>query len=112
MGISDKSKSNICWSVHPLIELSTPFLVFKKAIAELVLAQHKAFQRQLSLQAFSRGPKHNEDWVVMHCLFPKELKNRIFPLFCRNESVAKASLALTADHVQEVSPNPALEMGR
>lgn len=116
MGISstesDKDKSNIWWSVHPLIELSTPFLVFNEAIAELVLVQQKAFQRQLSLQAFPRGPKHNNNLVFMHCLCPKILKKRTFSLFCRNQSVAKASLALTADHAQEVSSNPALEMGR
>lgn len=98
--------------MHPLIELSTPFLVFNEAIAELVLVQQKAFQRQLSLQAFPRGPKHNNNLVFMHCLCPKILKKRTFSLFCRNQSVAKASLALTADHAQEVSSNPALEMGR
>lgn len=116
MGISntesDKSKGNIRWSVHPLIELSMPLLVFNKAIAELVLAQNKAFQRELSLWAFPRGPKHNRDLVFVHCLYPKALKKRIFSLFCRNQSVAKASLVLTADHVQEVFPNPAQEMGR
>lgn len=70
MGISstesDKNKGNIWSPLHPLIKLPTPFLVFNKTIAELVLVQHQAFQRWLSLQAFPRRPKHNKDWVFMH----------------------------------------------
>lgn len=109
---SDKNKGNNWWSVHPLTELSTPLLVYDKAMAELVLVQHEAFQRQLPMQAFPRKPKHNEDLIFMHCLCPQALKKMVFSLFCRNKSVAKVSLALTADRVREVSPNPAQGMGR
>lgn len=48
----------------------------------------------------------------MHCLRTKALEKRLFAVFHRNQSVAKASLALTAVRVQEVSPNPAQETGR
>lgn len=85
---------------------------FDRATAEMVLAQHEPSKSQLPLQAFARGPKHNGELSFVHCFCTKVLEKRISALFHRNQSVAKASLALTAVHVQEVSPNPAQETGR
>lgn len=83
---------------------------FNKAITEAVLVQYEPFKSQL--QALARGPKHDGQLSFVHCLCTKALKKIIFPLFHRNQSVAKASLALTAVRVQEVSPSPAQEMDR
>lgn len=85
---------------------------FEKATADVVLVQHKPFKSQLPLQVFARGPKHDGELSFVHCLCTKALEKRIFALFHRNQNVAKASLALTAVLVQEVSPNPVQEMGR
>lgn len=85
---------------------------FEKIITDVVLVQHKAFKSQLPLQAFARGPRHGGELFFVHYLCIKALEKRIFALFHRNQNVAKASLALTAVLVQEVSPNPAQATGR
>lgn len=85
---------------------------FDTTIAEVVLVQHKLFKSQIPLQALARGPKHNRELSFVHRLPTKAPENTILALFHRNQSVAKASLALTAVRVQEVSPNPAQETGR
>lgn len=85
---------------------------FKVAVAEVVLVQHEPFKSQLPLQASARGSKHDGEVSSVHCLPTKALEKRIFALFRRNQSVAKASLAPTAVRVREVSPNPAQETDR
>lgn len=101
------------WWVYasPSLAANTP-PHFNKAIAEVVLVQHKLFRNQLPLQAFARGPKHDRELSFEHSFLTKALGKRIFAFFHRNQSVAKASLALTAVRVREVSPNPAQETGR